>query len=84
MQIHHNAAANRLVVVLTDEGQFGLAAHAPGAFKGDISVRAAAKIQGDALGPEHGFCLLLAGEIFLSPCPGVEDAAKIHVEDDSR
>ena len=84
LQIHHDAAAHRFVIIPADERQLCLTAHAPGALEGNIGMRAAAKVQHDPLGTEHSLRLLLAGEIFLSLCPVVEDAGEIHVEDDLR
>ena len=82
--IHHNAAAHRVIKILSDEGQPRLSAHAARTLKGEISMRAGAKIKAHALGTEQGLGLLLPNQVFLPGTAPVEDAGEVHIENDVR
>ena len=82
--IHHNAAAHRVIKILSNEGQPRLPAHAARTLKGKIAMRAGAKIKAHALGTEQGPGLLPPDPVFLSGTAPVEDAGEVHIENDVR
>ena len=57
-QIQHHSSAKLPVHILPDEAELGIAAHAGGAFKGDISGRLPVDHQRDTLRAEHQLRLL--------------------------
>ena len=82
--IQHDSPAQRLVNVLPNKRKLCLAAHAVGAPECQIPTGASAKIQHNALRPEHTLCLFLPdGMTVLCGIP-VEDIAEIHVADHVR
>ena len=82
--IHHDAAAHGIIKILPDEGQPCLSAHAARTLKGEVAMRAGAKIQAHALGAEQGLGLLLPDQVFLSGTAPVKDAGEVHIENNVR
>ena len=82
--IHHDAAAHGIIKILPDEGEPCLSAHAARTLKGEVSMRAGAKIKAHALGTEQGLGLLLSDQVFLPGTAPVKDAGEIHIENDVR
>ena len=82
--IHHNAAAHRVIKILSDEGQPRLPAHAARTLKGEVAMRAGAKIKAHALRTEQGLGLLLPDQMFLPVTAPVKDAGEVHIENDVR
>ena len=82
--IHHDAAAHSIIKILPDEGQPRLSAHAARTLKGEVSMRAGAKIKAHALGTEQGLGLFLSDQVFLPDTAPVEDAGEVHIENDVR
>ena len=81
LHVQHDAAADFLINIRTDERQSCLTAHTAGTLEGKVAVFTGAEVQTDTLWTEHVLCLPLSFQLF-SGSAVVEDAFKVHVEDD--
>lgn len=79
LHIQHDPPAQRLVNVLSHERDLRLAAHAVGALESQIPTGSSAKIQHDALWPEHTLCFLLSNGMTVLRGIPAEDIAEIYV-----
>ena len=82
VQIHHNALTDRCIKIFPDKGKPCGPAHTAGAFKGKITARPSAKVQGDSLVTEHRLHFVLPLHISWPQLCFIKDPLKIHNEKD--